>query len=269
MKGMSLVIKNRLEVDARLRELGISAEELREPVRVGVSARAGCTKNDPPMFPGLLQFAVTVRTIRELKAPDGWMRNDYKNFSTVVRADGLVAIAIARGDDGTGNRDATVSTKYPKGAATSEAVQQNLRLPFEDRDVAHNKASGRVSTWFLLHSRTKDEVQIELAHPTWVQQRLFISRTGYIEKWDVRLILNPFSLNQSRLPVDDTRQSLDEIVGDKGYHSNQTLIDLDAVGIRSYVSEPDRGRRDWSKDPEARAPVYGNRRRCGDDAAAA
>ena len=46
------------------------------------------------------------------------------------------------------------------------------------------------------------------------------------------------------------RQSLEEIVGDKGYHSNQTLIDLDAVGIRSYVSEPDRGRRDWSKDQQ-------------------
>ena len=60
--------------------------------------------------------------------------------------------------------------------------------------------------------------------------------------------------------VDDP-QALDEIVGDKGYHSNQTLIDLDAVGIRSYVSEPDRGRRDWSKAPEAQAPVYGNRRR--------
>ena len=59
----------------------------------------------------------------------------------------------------------------------------------------------------------------------------------------------------------DDRQSLEEIVGDKGYHSNQPLIDLDAVGIRSYVSEPDRGRRDWSKDPEARAPVSGNRRR--------
>ena len=59
----------------------------------------------------------------------------------------------------------------------------------------------------------------------------------------------------------DDRQSLEEIVGDKGYHSNQTLIDLDAGGIRSYVSEPDRGRRDWSKDPEARAPGYGNRRR--------
>ena len=53
----------------------------------------------------------------------------------------------------------------------------------------------------------------------------------------------------------DDRQSLEEIVGDKGYHSNQTLIDLDAVGIRSYVSEPDRGRRDWSK--ESRGPGAG------------
>jgi len=56
-------------------------------------------------------------------------------------------------------------------------------------------------------------------------------------------------------------QALDEIVADKGYHSNQTMIDLDAVRIRSYVAEPDRGRRDWSEVPEAQAPVYGNRRR--------
>src|SRR6266542_3788567 len=34
-----------------------------------------------------------------------------------------------------------------------------------------------------------------------------------------------------------------------------------AVGIRSYVAEPARGRRDWSEQPEAQAPVYRNRRR--------
>jgi transposase len=56
-------------------------------------------------------------------------------------------------------------------------------------------------------------------------------------------------------------QVLEEIVADKGYHSNQTMVDLQAVGIRSYVSEPDRGRRDWSEAPEAQAPVYANRRR--------
>ena len=56
-------------------------------------------------------------------------------------------------------------------------------------------------------------------------------------------------------------QTFDEIIADKGYHSNQTMVALDAVGLRSYIAEPDRGRRDWSEASEAKAPVYGNRRR--------
>jgi len=55
--------------------------------------------------------------------------------------------------------------------------------------------------------------------------------------------------------------ALTELVADKGYHSNQTMIDLEAVAVRSYIAEPDRGRRDWTKTPEAQSPVYGNRRR--------
>src|ERR1700716_3167966 len=54
---------------------------------------------------------------------------------------------------------------------------------------------------------------------------------------------------------------LAEIIADKGYHSNQTMIDLEAVGIRTYVAEPDRGRRDWSEEPAARTLGYANRRR--------
>ena len=54
---------------------------------------------------------------------------------------------------------------------------------------------------------------------------------------------------------------IEEVVGDKGYHSNQSLVDLEAVGVRSYISEPDRGRRNWKNHPEARAAVYRNRRR--------
>src|SRR3989449_352880 len=58
-----------------------------------------------------------------------------------------------------------------------------------------------------------------------------------------------------------TPAELAEIVADKGYHSNQTLIDLEAVAVRSYIAEPERGRRDWTKTPEAQSSVYGNRRR--------
>jgi hypothetical protein len=53
---------------------------------------------------------------------------------------------------------------------------------------------------------------------------------------------------------------LTEVVGDKGYHSNQVLVDVEVVGVRSYISEPDRGRRKWTKNPVARAAVYRNRR---------
>jgi transposase len=54
---------------------------------------------------------------------------------------------------------------------------------------------------------------------------------------------------------------LQEVVGDKGYHSNQSLVDLEAVGLRSYISEPDRGRRNWQDNCDARGAVYRNRRR--------
>jgi transposase len=58
-----------------------------------------------------------------------------------------------------------------------------------------------------------------------------------------------------------TPVELTELVADKGYHSNQTMIDLAAVAVRSYIAEPDRGRRHWTKMPAAQSPVYGNRRR--------
>jgi transposase len=58
----------------------------------------------------------------------------------------------------------------------------------------------------------------------------------------------------------DARE-IKDIVADKGYHSNQVLIDLEALGIRTYISEPARGRRAWTHEPEARRPVYANRRR--------
>ncbi|PYR42206.1 MAG: hypothetical protein DMF93_06365 [Acidobacteria bacterium] len=52
-----------------------------------------------------------------------------------------------------------------------------------------------------------------------------------------------------------------EVVADKGYHSHQVMTGLEAVGVRSYISEPDRGRRNWKNNPEARDAVYRNRRR--------
>ena len=62
---------------------------------------------------------------------------------------------------------------------------------------------------------------------------------------------------------------MSEVVLDKGYHSNETLVDLEEMGIRTYVSEPSRGRRRWKRGSEERYrerdTVYSNRRRVRGD----
>ena len=54
---------------------------------------------------------------------------------------------------------------------------------------------------------------------------------------------------------------LSEVVTDKGYHSNEKLVDLQELGIRTYISEPKRGRRNWKGKAAERDAVYANRRR--------
>ena len=54
---------------------------------------------------------------------------------------------------------------------------------------------------------------------------------------------------------------LAELVTDKGYHSNDTMTVFREVGIRTYVSEPDRGQRNWKDKSEEKEAVYANRRR--------
>ena len=61
--------------------------------------------------------------------------------------------------------------------------------------------------------------------------------------------------------TDDDTGVINEVVADKGYHSNQVLTDLAALDLRRYIAEPDRGRRNWTKNAVARDAVYANRRR--------
>lgn len=53
----------------------------------------------------------------------------------------------------------------------------------------------------------------------------------------------------------------DELVADKRYHSKQKMLNFATVGVRTYISEPDRGRQHWEDQHDARNTVYANRRR--------
>jgi transposase len=52
-----------------------------------------------------------------------------------------------------------------------------------------------------------------------------------------------------------------EVVADKGYHSNEVVLGLGEIEVRTYIAEPIRGERNWNGKAAEKAAVYGNRRR--------
>jgi transposase len=54
---------------------------------------------------------------------------------------------------------------------------------------------------------------------------------------------------------------LAEVVADKGYHSNETVLNVQRAQARSYIPEPKRGRRKWAGKADEQKAVYANRRR--------
>jgi len=65
--------------------------------------------------------------------------------------------------------------------------------------------------------------------------------------------------------TEDVVRTGEELVADKGYHSKQTVLDVQTLGVRTYISEPDRGPQQWIDQHAERDAVYANRRRIQGD----
>jgi transposase len=64
---------------------------------------------------------------------------------------------------------------------------------------------------------------------------------------------------QGEYKVDNN--GLQEVVADKGYHSNEVMRTLAELKLRTYIAEPERGPRKWQGKAAEREAVYANRRR--------
>lgn len=191
-----------------LAELGLDSEILREAILEGEGARDSCTRNDPPAAPGFDAWAKSVRRLREILIPKKWVRNDDGNYSTVVSPDGTIAIAVVTGSDGTGVPDQIPKVKHPKGSETKAAVDRNVRYLFPEmnaaaeREAAEREAAEKRITWMLLKRRDENTVFAELSLPA------KISEAGQVEKWEVRIILEPTDV-QPTIDVGDNSDSGD------------------------------------------------------------
>src|SRR5712664_3543227 len=54
---------------------------------------------------------------------------------------------------------------------------------------------------------------------------------------------------------------VEEVVTDKGYHSNDVVRSFTEMELRTYIAEPERGERNWQDKPAEKEAVYANRRR--------
>lgn len=52
-----------------------------------------------------------------------------------------------------------------------------------------------------------------------------------------------------------------EVVADKGYHSNDVARGFAEMEVRTYIAEPERGERNWNGKAAEKQAVYANRRR--------
>lgn len=196
---MQSVIRHTVsDVDSRLVELGLAAELLREPVMQGILARSECTLNDPPLTAGFITWSRTVRCLREslIPQPYNWGRSDEGSYSLVVSPDGKTAIAVATGDENTGNPDITPLTKSPKGPNTQRAIEANQcqGLLFDvltEIEVSENAHSDRV-TWILLqhYDQALKEVRFELSLPN--------SYSGKVDGWSERIIFGAIPLDPAQ-----------------------------------------------------------------------
>jgi transposase len=54
---------------------------------------------------------------------------------------------------------------------------------------------------------------------------------------------------------------VEELVADKGYHSNEVVRTFAGIEVRTYIAEPERGKRNWEGKQAEKQAVYANRRR--------
>ena len=197
---MALPIRNtEIEVQSRLDEVfGLTRDAIQDVIMQGLLARTTCTPHHPKIFPGLSQWAETVRALRDKTAPLSWSCSDANNFPLCIHPSGNLVIAIYTGDRDTGVIGSNPSNRAAKGTNTEQAVwanQKQLSLFDIIPELPSVEGSGRIM-WVLLYHVTSNEIRFELSLPLKIVG-------GKIRSWQERLVFPAIPLDQVNIVIGD------------------------------------------------------------------
>lgn len=198
MSSINVVYADPHVVAHRLNDLALTEVALREAILQAHLQRSRLTANHPRIFPGLEMWGWAVASLGDLLRPLGWLREDVGNFPLTTNDNLSLAIAVAAGDEATGNPFAVPSNRSRKGKNTIDAVELNQQfdmfpefLPTADQDT-----EGR-ETWVLLHHTdpVKKEIRIEISRPS------EIGEDGKISAWSERILLGSIPFDGDTIEV--------------------------------------------------------------------
>jgi hypothetical protein len=179
------------DADDELRDLELTADELRDSALHGYTHAAGCTAHDPLSMGGFLAWGKGTGHFRDVKSRQGWKADRHSSYETTVHPLNTHCVAFAAGTADTGRADGLPRTRTPRGPATGRAVEQNAQLSLgHGNDIfAHTGEPVRGlprQTWLLLHhyDRGAEEIRLELSLPLEMEGK-------QITRWSRRIILPP------------------------------------------------------------------------------
>jgi hypothetical protein len=200
---MALPVRNEeIEVLSMLQQVfGLNHEAIQDVIMQGLLARTACTVHHPKTFPGLSQWAETVRALRDRTAPLGWSCSDENNFPLCVHPSGDLVIAIYTGDRDTGVTGFGInpSNRAAKGTNTEQAVwanQKQLSLFDSLPELPSSEDNNGRIMWVLLYHVAPNEIRFELSLPLKMVG-------GKICSWQERLVFPAIPLNQENIVIGD------------------------------------------------------------------
>lgn len=180
------------EVRNRLEQLGLTVELLQEVVRHYAIYLNSQTEDHPTWGRGITPASEAIYALRNILRPLGWSREEEKGFALTIHPNNELAINIAKGDEGTGNPKAKVTSSSEKGICTEEALNENEQYSF---DLMVPEVVGVVPkrpTWYLIVRKKADGMHAEFSLPI-----------GLVEKkiceWRERIILPKTSIDDPEI----------------------------------------------------------------------
>jgi hypothetical protein len=172
------------DVRKRLTEVhaDLTPEIFREALVRGEIGRNSCSALDPGPLVGMTRWGRTIRGLREQVLATKWTMKE-RPQSLTISPDARVAVAVATGTAATGNKDASPTTKWLKGAATAQAIKTNKSL-YLFPDMAPTEEQERLkaqeyNTWVLLFRRVL--VKADTGEPLPVDDPTDIISVGDVE----------------------------------------------------------------------------------------